>query len=77
MDPGGAVVEDGNVAGGEEVMRQEFAQRDILRLAVVIERENQVAYVAVEYELVEGLCKIFTCKLFAPFRIMCRIAFQR
>ena len=77
MDAGRAVIEDDDVTRGEEILLQEFAQGNVRCLVVVIDRGDQVADVAVEDELVEGLGEVFARKLFGPSRIMRGVAFER
>jgi hypothetical protein len=58
LDPGGAVVEDDEVAAGEEVLREEVPERDVLPAGLVVLGGDEVADVPVEDELVEGLREV-------------------
>ncbi len=76
MNAGRSIVEDENIASGEEIVGEEFAQGEIGRPPFGISRRYEIADIPVEDELSERLGEVLSRKIARPLGIVCGIPLE-
>ncbi|TQE92855.1 MAG: hypothetical protein FKY71_18910 [Spiribacter salinus] len=64
------IVLDDEIPRGKKVVRKEFSQGHVRPVALRIDGPDEVAYISIEYELVERLGKVLARKFAGPAGII-------